>query len=86
MAGDAPTFDEEQARRARLALREELGLGEETFPLPALVNMIGDEIVRLREAGRSDEEIAGLVERATGERVDPDAMAEHLASSGRRRG
>ena len=83
---DAPTFDEEQARRARLALREALGLGEETFPLAALVNMVGDEIGQLREAGRSDEDIARIIEGATGESVDADAMAGHLASSGERRG
>ena len=86
MADDAPTSDEDQARRARRALRDELGLGEETFELPAFVNMVGDEITGLREAGRSDDEIVGIIERATGERVDPAEMAEHLTRSGRRRG
>ena len=86
MADEAPTFDEDQARRARRALRDELGLGEETFALPAFVNMVGDEVASLREAGRSDEEIVGIIERATGERVDPAEMAELLARSERDRG
>ena len=86
MSDDAPSFDEEQARRARLALRDELGLEAERFELPALVNMISDEIGQLREAGRGDDDIAGIIERATGERVDPAEMARHYVPPEARRG
>ena len=86
MSDDAPSFDEEQARRARLALRDELGLEAERFPLPALVDMISDEIGQLREAGRGDDEIVALIERATGERVDPAELARHYVPPESRRG
>lgn len=86
MADDAPTFDEEQARQARLALRGELGLGPERFPLPALVNMVSDEIGKLRKAGRSDDDIVAIIERATGQRVEPAEMAKHYTPPEARRG
>ena len=65
MAEDT-TFTLAQAMAAQRALRDELGLGEEAFPLPAFIGMISDEIQQLREAGRSDSEVLKIIQRATG--------------------
>lgn len=55
-----------EALRAQKHLRDALGLGEERFPVPAFVNMISDEIDQLRGAGKSDQDIAALIEDSTG--------------------
>ena len=52
----------EGAIRAQKALREAAGLGPEQFPVQAFVGMMSDEIEELRKRGRSDQEIARLIE------------------------
>lgn len=75
-----PTFTLEEAMRAQGALRRSLGLGPERFPLAAFVGMISDEIQGLREAGRSDDEIAALIRTATDRTVDPADLARFYAT------
>ena len=77
-----PTFSLEEAIRAQRRLREALGLGEERFPVPAFVEMIGDEIEAMRGAGRSDQEIADIVAEATGRRIEPGEIGRHHAAPG----
>ena len=74
------TFSAEQAVRTQAALREALGLGPERFPLQAFVGMISDEIEQLREAGRSDAEIARLVSHAGGAEVSADDLQAFYAT------
>ncbi len=63
---DEIAFTLPEALGAQKHLRDALGLGEERFPVPAFVNMISDEIEQLRAAGKSDDDIAALVEQSSG--------------------
>ena len=63
---DEIAFTLPEALGAQKHLRDALGLGEERFPIPAFVNMISDEIEQLRTAGRTDDDIAALIEEASG--------------------
>ena len=74
-AGRSFTLD--QGLRARAALRREAGLGEERFPMPDLMRMIGDEIDALRDAGRDDAAIARIVGEAIGAEMGPDDLRHH---------
>ena len=75
------------AMAARRALREDAGLEEEGFPLPALIGMLSDEIEASRKAGRSDEQIAGLVSGAARIDVTADDVHRYYAEpEARRRG
>ncbi len=65
----APTFTLHQALRARAAIREELGMGAESFGAEEFVQMTGEEIEAMRAAGRSDEDIAAFVTQASGVEV-----------------
>ncbi len=69
----------EQAIAAQRALREALGLGEERFPMPAFVGMISDELEQLHDAGRTDQEIAEMIEKATGQAIDPNDLLRYYA-------
>jgi|EndMetStandDraft_7_1072992.scaffolds.fasta_scaffold1530638_2 hypothetical protein len=75
MAG--PTFTAEDALKTTAGLRAELGLGPEQFPISAFVGMISDEIRKLRQAGRSDDQIAALVSKLTGKQVSGSTITEH---------
>ena len=75
-----PTFSDDEAQRARRALRDASGLPDEEFPLPALVGMVSDEIEALRARGKDDAEIAGMIEKATGKEVPAEAIGRHYAS------
>ena len=68
-----------QAMAAQRRLRQELGLGEERFPLPAFVGMVSDEIEQLRDAGHDDRAIAGLIGDATGHPITAKEIAQHYA-------
>lgn len=83
---EAVDFDIREALSAQRALRDELGLGPERFPVPAFVGMISDEIERMRAAGRSDEDVAAVIERATGKRVPAADIARFYAEPDRRHG
>ncbi|WP_425230079.1 hypothetical protein [Sphingomonas sp.] len=52
-----------QAMAAQRALRRELDLPDERFPLPAFIGMISDEIEQLRAAGHDDGSIAAWSQR-----------------------
>ena len=73
-------FTLDESIRAQKAMRDELDMPEEKFPIPAFVGMVSDEIEKLRAAGRSDADIATIVKKATGKDIPPDAIAEHYAT------
>ena len=70
----------EEALKAQKALRDAAGSGPETFPLPAFIGMISDEVEALRSMGRSDDEIAGLIESSSAVRITADEIREHYAT------
>ena len=74
----------EEAIRAQKALREAAGLGPEQFPIQAFVGMISDEVEQLRQRGKTDEEIAGLIEANSSIKITASEIAEHYASSEQR--
>jgi hypothetical protein len=74
------SYPVEEAVRAQKALRTAAGLGPEMFPLEAFVGMISDEIDSLRQAGRSDEQIAALVRRNSSIQISGDEIAQYYAS------
>jgi hypothetical protein len=55
------TYSLEEALKAQGALRAAAGLEPERFPVEAFVGMISDEIETLRAQGKSDDQIAGLI-------------------------
>ena len=73
-------FTIDESIRAQKAMRAELNMPEEMFPIPAFVGMVSDEIDKLRKAGRSDADIAAIVKEATGKDIPPDAIAAHYAT------
>lgn len=75
-----PTFTGQQAAEAQTALRKALGLPPEQFPLPAFVGMVSDEIEQLRKAGKTDEQIAALINKAIGVEVPATAIGNFYAS------
>ena len=74
------SYPVEEAVRAQKALRTAAGLGPEMFPLEAFVGMISDEIDSLRQAGRSDEQIAALVCRNSSIQISGDEIARKIAA------
>ena len=78
------SFTLDEAITAQKALRSELGLGEEAFPMDAFVGMISDEIEQHRKAGRSDEDIAEIIHKATGKPMSADAIGRFYASPDKR--
>lgn len=79
------TFTLEQAMKAQQALRVTAGLPAEEFPVEAFVGMISDEIEALREAGKSDDEIAGLINKAAGTELSATDVVENYAPAEQRR-
>jgi hypothetical protein len=77
---EQPTFSLGEALKAQKALRAAAGLGEETFPVQAFVGMISDEIEALRKAGKSDEEIVGLIEQSSAIRIGVKDLRENYAT------
>lgn len=78
---DQPTFKLDEAIAAQKALRREMGLKEETFLLPAFIGMIGDEIGKMRERGRSDDEIATFLSTETGKTITAADIGQHYDPS-----
>ena len=72
-----PTFTAEDALKTTAGLRAELGLGPEQFPVSSFVGMISDEIRKLRQAGKSDDQIAAMVTKLTGKQVDGSMISKH---------
>lgn len=74
------SYPVEEAIKAQKALRAAAGLGAEQFPVEAFVGMISDEIEALRTQGKSDAEIAQIIERSSAIRIDADEIAANYAS------
>lgn len=79
MDDSATTFSAQEATAVQRELRRALGLGAEAFPLQAFVGMISDEIEQFRAAGRSDAEVAAVIQGAIGREVDPADLARFYA-------
>jgi len=73
------TYPVEEALKAQKSLRQAAGLEPEQFPVEAFVGMISDEIELLRKRGKSDEEIAAIVENSSAIRVTASEIAENYA-------
>jgi hypothetical protein len=67
-----------EALRAQQGLRGVANLPPERFPLQAFVGMISDEIETLRELGKSDAEIASLIEQNSAN-IDAATLAANYA-------
>lgn len=84
---DQTTFSLDEAIKAQRSLRQALGLGEERFEVSEFVEMISDEIEQMRDAGKTNDDIAAIVAEATGQRMDPADIDRHyLAPEGRHGG
>lgn len=70
----------EEAIKAQRSLRDAAGLEPEQFPLEAFVGMISDEIEALRNRGKSDEEIASIIQRSSSIEISAAEIAEYYAS------
>jgi hypothetical protein len=79
-----PLFSLDQAMAAQRRLRALLDLAEETFPLPALIGMVSDEIEQMRASGRSDVDTARVLSEATGVAIGVDDVCRHYAPPGAR--
>lgn len=78
-------FSAEEAVVVQKAMRRQLGLDDERFPLPAFIGMISDEIEQFRQAGRTDAEIAELILSVSGRSVSPADIEMHYATPHQRR-
>lgn len=76
----------EEALKAQKALRDATGAGPETFPLPAFISMISDEVEALRGIGKTDDEIAAIVEANSAVRISAEDIREHYATPEQRHG
>ena len=83
---DPVTFSLDEAIKAQRGLREALGLGEERFEVPEFVEMISDEIEQMRDAGKTNDDIATIVADATGHRMDPADLDRHYIAPEDRHG
>jgi hypothetical protein len=74
------TYPLEEALKAQRALREAAGLAPEQFPIEAFVGMISDEVESLRRRGRTDAEIAALIEASSQIRITAKQIDANYAS------
>lgn len=80
------TFSLDEAIQAQKSLRAALGLGEERFEVSEFVEMISDEIEQMRDAGKTNDDIAAVVAEATGHRMDPADLDRHYIAPEDRHG
>jgi hypothetical protein len=66
---DETTFSLAEALAAQKALRDAAGAEEEVFDLADVIGMVSDEVDMLKEQGRSDADIAALLQKSTGKAV-----------------
>jgi hypothetical protein len=66
------------------ALREASGAEEEMFDLAEVIGMVSDEIDMLKDQGRSEAEIAGLIKQATGKPVTTDDVKKYYVPADER--
>ncbi len=78
------SFTLEESIKAQKALRSSLGLKDEVLQPAEFVGMISDEIEQHRKAGKTDQDIAAIIEQATGKRISAEAIAEHYATPDQR--
>ena len=83
---DQLTFSLDEAIKAQRSLREALGLGEERFEVSEFVEMISDEIEQMRDAGKTNDDIAAVVAEATGHHMDPADLDRHYIAPEDRHG
>ncbi|MGB0084343.1 MAG: hypothetical protein WBP94_03065 [Rhodomicrobiaceae bacterium] len=76
MTNDA-TFTLAEALAAQKALRDAAGAKEEVFELADVIGMTSDEIEMLQEQGKSWDEVAVLIQKATGKPVTGKDVEEH---------
>ena len=75
------TFTVYQVAGAQKALRSVARLPEERFPIQVFIGMLGDEIQALRESGKTDREIASLINWAAGVNITASDVTEYYAPS-----
>ena len=74
----------EEAIKAQKSLRDAAGLEPEQFPVHAFVGMISDEIESLRKRGKTDDEIASIIQNNSSIEISAAEIAENYASSEKR--
>ena len=74
------TYPVEEALKAQKSLREAASLSPEQFPIQAFVGMISDEIESLRKRGKSDEQIADIIQRNSAIEITASEIAGNYAS------
>ena len=74
----------EEAIKAQKALRSAAGLGPEEFPIEAFVGMISDEVESLRTCGKTDDEIAAMIQQHSAIDITGQQIAENYASPEKR--
>ena len=74
------SYSVEEAIKAQKALREAAGLEPETFPIQAFVGMISDEVESLRKRGKTDEEIALIIQDNSSIEITAAEIAENYAT------
>ena len=78
-------FSADQTASATIALRAELGLPPQRFPIETFVGMISDEIEAMRDAGKSDGDISRILRERCAIDIDAATLARHYASPNERR-
>ena len=81
---DETTFSLAEALAAQKALREAAGAEEEVFDLADVIGMVSDEIDMLKDQGRSEEEIAAMIQKATGKPVTSDDVQKYYVPADER--
>ena len=74
-----PTYPLDQILRAQSALRAAANLPPEQFPPEAFIGMVSDEIEALRKAGKSDADIANIIQQSSGISISPQTITENYA-------
>ena len=75
------TFTVYQVAGAQKALRSVARLPEERFPIQVFIGMLGDEIEALRESGKTDREIASLINWSAGVNITACDVTEYHVPS-----
>ena len=83
-SGWTTLYPVEEAVKAQKSLRQAAGLGPEEFPIQAFVGMISDEVESLRKRGKSDEEIASIIQQNSSIEITAAEIAENYAPPGER--
>jgi hypothetical protein len=69
-----------EALLAQKALREAAGLEPEVFPIESFVALISNEIDVLRKIGKSDAEIARMIEAYSNIRISGSEISEYYVA------